>query len=330
MAADRYIEIGCIRIQSILRRLKIATMRTLEQKISDAGPSQQRVEPLHLTKARQRLEKRGIVIRERRPTGHWYRLVTTPDSECRQRLAQVEPLVAQMQNHRNHLAVGHTLEIATYRALRLEEPNHGLLFFGAFHGLESSDPADWSKEEPPSTISGRSLSGGKKLDFALVHAATGVAGVEVKNIREWVYPFSKTMRELLGKCCDLDAVPVMICRRYGYSTYSVLHRCGVLLFQNYNQLLPESLRGLADQVRDKDLLGYHDIRLGHNPNPRLRRFIGKHLPQLLPKMRARFDEYKDLLHKYASGDMGYKEFAARARRRSEGVSEDFDDFPDTE
>ena len=330
MAAERYIEIGCIRLQTILRRLKIATMRTLEQKISDAGPFNQRVEPLHLTKARRRLENRGIVVQERRPRSRWYRLTTTPDREWQQRLDQVEPIVRRMQDPRHSRAVGNTLEIAVYRALVLERASHRLSFFGAFHGLESSSPEGWSKEEPPSTISGRSLPGDKKIDFALIHPAAGPAGVEVKNIREWIYPDSEAMRELLGKCCALDAVPVMICRRYGYATYSILHRCGVLLFQNYNQLLPESFRELAEQVRDKDLLGYHDIRLGHNPNSRLRRFIGKHLPLLLLEARDRFDEYKDLLQAYANGEMKYEEFAARARRREEGVSEDFDDSLDAE
>ena len=132
------------------------------------------------------------------------------------------------------------------------------------------------------------------------------------------------MLDLLGKCCELDAVPVMICRRYAYATFSVLHRCGVVLYQNYNQLLPESMRDLAGQARHKDLLGYHDIRLGTDPDPRLRRFIGSQLPDLLPRARERFDQYKDLLGAFASGETSYEEFAARARRRELGMPEDFD------
>ena len=299
-------------------------MRTLEQKISDAGPANQRVDPHNLTTARRELQQRGVVMVDQRPTGHWYRLATTPEREWKERLELVEPIVERMQDHKIHLAVGQTLEIAVYRALLIERANHSLQFYGGVLGLDSSDPADWKKVEPPNLISGKSLSGGRNLDFVLDHRDAKSVGVEVKNIREWVYPDSEAMLALLSKCLDLDAVPVLICRRYAYATFSVLHRCGVLLHQNYNQLLPHSLRDLAELARDKELLGYHDIRLGHEPNQRLRRFIGK-LPSLLPEARDRFAAYKDLLSKFASGEIGYNEFAGRSRRREEGVDEDYEE-----
>ena len=77
MSSDLYIKLGALRIQNILRKLKIATMRTLEQKISDAGPPNQRVEPLHLTTARKKLEDLGTVIQEQRQTRP---LVSTRDN----------------------------------------------------------------------------------------------------------------------------------------------------------------------------------------------------------------------------------------------------------
>lgn len=318
-----YINLGALRIQNILRKLKIATMRTLEQKISDAGPYNQRVEPLHLTAARKKLEDLGTVIQEHRQTGPWYRLSTTPEGEWKERLNQVEPILERMQAGKHHMAVGKTLEIAVYRALLMERPNHGLEFFGAFQGHDSSDPRDWKKIEPPNTISGESLAGGKNLDFVLVHGEAGLAGIEVKNTREWLYPDSEELHALLRKCCDLNAVPVMVCRRYAYVTFSVLNRCGIILHQNYNQLLPDSLRDLATLAQDKELLGYHDIRLGNEPNQRLRHFMQK-LPRLLPEARNRFAEYKDLLEEFVSGSMRYKEFSARSRRREQGEPEDHD------
>ena len=96
------------------------------------------------------------------------------------------------------------------------------------------------------------------------------------------------------------------------------------LHQNYNQLLPESMRDVAEQARDKNLLGYHDIRLSPEPDSRLRRFIGSNLPKLLPEAREQFDQYKDLLCEFARREMDYEEFAARARRREQGMPEGFD------
>ena len=55
------IELGKKRLQSVLSRHTVAMARTLEQKISDAGPSGQRVDPAYLTKALQELRAEGRV-----------------------------------------------------------------------------------------------------------------------------------------------------------------------------------------------------------------------------------------------------------------------------
>jgi hypothetical protein len=48
------------------------------------------------------------------------------------------------------------------------------------------------------------------------------------------------------------------------------------------------------------------------------------LPAVVPAARDRFETYKDLLADYGNGVIAYEEFAARARRRAQGVNEDFD------
>src|SRR5277367_6898795 len=81
--------------------------------------------------------------------------------------------------------------------------------------------------------------------------------------------------------------------------------------QTYNQLLPVTATALADRVRHKEALGFHDIRVGNDPDPRLQKFIGENLPLVLPEARAAFDQYKDLLMSYGSLEIDYTEFAAR-------------------
>ena len=317
---DSMLDIALRRIPSILRARYIATMRILEQKISDAGPTNQRVEPHVLTAARRILEDRGTLVREHRATGRWYRLATTPQDTWRNRLRELEPILRRIQDGRNHQAVGQAFEIAVYRALLTEQ--HPFWVFGGFRNLDTPAQGSPRKTEPPSMIDGKSLDGDTKLDFLLLHPSAGPLGLEVKNTREWIYPQSDEMRSLLSKCCDLDAVPVMLCRRYSYATYSVLHRCGVLLYQNYNQLMPESLRELAGLARDKDLLGYHDIRVGDAPSPRLRHFLGTNLPPLVSEARSRFSVHQDLICQFASAEMSYEAFAARTKRRDQGLDED--------
>ncbi len=116
----------------------------------------------------------------------------------------------------------------------------------------------------------------------------------------------------------------MIGRRIPFVTFKVLSTCGVVFHQTYNQLLPEADRKLAEKARDKRLLGYHDIRVGNEPDDRLLKFIGTNLPRVLPEARDRFDKYKDLVGDFADGTMHYTEFAARVRRRSQGAYEDGD------
>jgi hypothetical protein len=48
------------------------------------------------------------------------------------------------------------------------------------------------------------------------------------------------------------------------------------------------------------------------------------LPKILPEARSRFEENRDLLDAYARGNMTYEEFAARVRRRQQGVEEGHD------
>jgi len=69
-------------------------------------------------------------------------------------------------------------------------------------------------------------------------------------------------------------------------------------------------------------LGYHDIRVGNEPDARLRRFIIEHLPRLLPAARERFETYRDLLEGHVEGEHTYEAFAARVRRRRTGEPED--------
>lgn len=318
-------ELAKKRILSILRKHGIATMRTREQKISDSGPFNQRINPHVLTIVRNHLIEEGDVIKIIINHAPWYHLKDTPEDTVKKRLAEQLPI------HQQHggigIRVGQCLEIAIYRALLDQDE---LEYLGSFKNLdEHDDSSPYKKEEPPQSLSGRSLDGDEHLDFLVRHQEAGWAGIEAKNVREWLYPDRDEIAELLHKAVTLDVVPVLIARRIPYVTFKVLSPCGVLVHETYYQLLPEADRKLAEKARDKNLLGYHDIRIGNQPDDRLLKFIGTNLPKILPEARDRFDNYKDLLGAFADGSMKYEVFSARARRRLEGKDEDSDwEIPD--
>ena len=302
-----------------LEALGVANMRTLEMKISDSGPTSQRVNPHVLTRVRnaQRDAGRLIVVSQ-----VWYHRYNETQARVKQRLDLLKPIYAATNNASLKLRLGQTLEIAIWRALE-QGP---LDFVGGFPDLDDhEDSALYSKEEPPLRFSGKSMPGNKRFDFLAFHPSAGSIGIEAKNIREWIYPNRNEVKELLYKAVVSDTLPVLIGRRIPYVTRRLLETCGVLLFENYNQLYPNADAAIAAQ---KDLLGYHDIRVGNQPNARLLQFIIETLPAYAEEARARFDQYKDLLWQFASGALYYAAFAARVRRREQGQPEDSDEPPE--
>lgn len=319
MGEAEHHDIARRRLLRVLGSHGVALMRTLEQKISDAGPGNQRVDPHILTGARNELEREGLISIHRRNNVRWYHLTSTPRSVVAERAEAQGRVFDQISRQEFTTRVGQALEIAVFRSLR-DQPH---FFLGGYPDLNAhSDAILYSKDEPPRTLSGRSLPGDLRLDFVLLHPQHGAAAIEVKNLREWIYPDRQEVRDLLKKACAIDAVPVLIARRYAYSTYSVLHRCGVVLYQHYNQLYPASEAELAALAARKDLMGYHDIRVGNAPDNRLRKFITVDLPNLLPSSRRKFEIYRDLLCAYGEERMAYDEFAARTARRERGEDEE--------
>lgn len=326
LSRDERIALGQKRLLRVLARHGIANWRTLEQKISDAGPGHQRVDPHILTVAKRDLEEKGQIVRRMEANTAWFFLPEATADFTEARLAVQLPVYSTLQTDNFRKRLGQSLEIAVYRALLDQRalPDH----LGAYLDLADHGDSDlYSKEEPPRRLGARDIVGDRRLDFLVRHSEAGWAGIEVKNIREWMYPRRSEVTEMLSKCVALDVVPVLIARRVHFSTFLLLNTCGGVVHQTYNQLFPTSEAATAASASHKDNLGYHDIRARNTPDNRLLKFINTDLPDVLPERRATFDYYKDLITEYTSGNMRYHEFAARIRRRRCGTNEDHD-WPD--
>lgn len=313
------IDLAKKRLQNVLRNHIVATDRTLENKISDAGPTNQRIDPHVLTIARGELEVEHVleVYRESASAPPWYYLAGTPAETLYPRLSELLDVYKATQDRVFSQRLGQALEIAVSKALQTQRLFQSV---GHYRDLnEHDDSTLYSKEEPPSLINGRACKG--KLDF-LLFTRDGPVGIEVKNIRKWVYSQSDEVVEMIEKCCALDVVPVLIARRYSYEAFSVLTECGVIVHQMYNQLYAQADAPLAERVKNKRLLGYHDVKVGNEPDDRLLKFVNVNLPRLLSSAREKFDEKKELLEEYVTTNMGYAEFVAKARGRFNEESED--------
>lgn len=303
----------------ILESHGIATARTLEQKISDAGPFNQRIDPHILTPVRNQLVADGILVRTIH-TAPWFHLAATDTAFVTDRLAAQLPTYQAVNGLSRRM--GQPLEVAVYRALC--QMNSGE-FFGRYKDLDAHDDSElYGKEEPPQHIGARELPGDLNLDFIVRHPDAGYLGLECKNVREWLYPQRGEFIATLRKCILLNCVPVIIARRIPFVTFQLFSTCGVIFHQQYNQLFPATEANLAARARDRTLLGYHDVRTGNMPDERLTRFITVNLPQIALEAREKFEAYQDLLHAFAVDGMTYLEFAARVRRRRNGTNEDGD------
>jgi len=186
----------------------VATERTLEQKISDAGPNNQRAEPLILTEARTRLMKEDRIRLIKRGKTPWFYLAETADEVVRARLDILGPIYDRTQDDAFTQRVGQALEIAVFKALK----DSGRDFLGSYSNLsEHDDTTLYDRVDPPLVISGNKIEKGP-LDF-VVFEPSGGAGIEVKNYRSWIYPDTTEVKDLLSKCADAKIVPVLVARR---------------------------------------------------------------------------------------------------------------------
>ena len=316
------------RLLNVLRNHTVATDRTLEQKISDAGPTNQRIEPFVLTQARRHLVQTGRIVEVHRGKTSWFHLQEATPEDVTARLTQLEPIYQATQAGELKVRIGQALEIAVYKSLT----TNAQTFLGGFTDLTKHDDSKpYKRIEPPMMLSGKTIEKGP-VDFILAQTSSA-AGIEIKNYRTWLYPHSSEVRELLWKCADIEAVPVLIARRIPFVTFRLLNLSGGLVHQTYNQLYPSSEIRLASQVKGKTLLGYHDVRVGNEPDARLLKFVGKDLPELKEEAKALFLKFKDVHKAYGKGEITYNDWVREILvgagiwgERREGDDSDYDEY----
>ena len=307
------------RIAAVLQSRTVSSLRTLENKISDAGPNPQRIQPHALTPAKQELVKEGRIVVIASGNAQWLHLNDADPAKVRERLSQVKEVWTGVTNPAVVRRTGQALEVAIYRAL-LEAPPMNVI--GGFDDLDGHDDSSLYSKHEIQRLNGHSL-GNEALDF-IAHCNGHFIGIEAKNVRPWLYPHDPELRSAIRKALTLGTIPVIIARRIPYVSFHVLGACGVIMHETYNQRMAQADEAVADQAKHKDLLGYHDIRTGNVPDARLTRFVSTNLPNLLNPAREKLNQFEDLLWPFATGEMPYTEFAARVRRRQAGQNEDSD------
>lgn len=113
--------------------------------------------------------------------------------------------------------------------------------------------------------------------------------IEVKSIREWIYPDASELFQVLHKCLllkrvhpDVPVVPILICRRAHKTAFFMAKQLGFIIIEMAAQFVgPTVTEDQLLQVRNE--LSFDDLYLGTGPSlpvrDRLRAHLGPYLQQ---------------------------------------------------
>lgn len=315
------------RVQSVLDREGVSHQKTLEQKISEQGPTPIRVDP-HLVglAIRDLLELRRLRS-HRHPTTSttsWYANPGTPDSTVKERLDALAPLYATIAGSTFGNLVGDALEIIVFKCLReiyARDPRYA--FQGTFN-LDAPKTANgrYHKVQPPKIIGPHRTE--KEADFLQFGYASGPLCIECKNYREWIYPHHEVIKKLIEKASDLHVTPVLIARRLHYTTRTnFLEPAGILAHETYFQYYPPTEADLAAKVKHKRSLGFTDVTAADEPHTRTTRFFTELLPKITDGMAERWKANRTALVAYARGDLNLAQLYTEIDSPAGGKWQDF-------
>jgi hypothetical protein len=291
------------RVQSVLDRETVSHQKTLEQKISDQGPRDQRVDP-HLVglaiKDLLNLNRLRIHHHPATSSHPWYANPGTSDASVSARLAELAPLYASVSGGGFGNHTGDALELIVYKCLHnIYASNARYPYQGTFHLDEPKTAAGrYRKTQPPTSIGPHATT--KLADFLQFGHDQGPLCIECKNYREWIYPHHGVIADLIVKAAELGAVPVLVARRIHYSAKTnLLEPAGIIAHETYYQYFPADQTNLAAKVKHKRSLGFTDVVATEEPHPRTKNFFNSTLPTILPRMAARWAANRSTLLDYA-------------------------------
>jgi hypothetical protein len=181
------------RVRRVLRRRIAATIRQLEVKICESGPAHIRPQPHILSHALTTLVRDGVLKTHKAPKQQrdreetvFYAYGALPDQLI---LDRINKLLVPYRTHRM------CADRNEWCSDILEQ-----IVVASFDAQGDYIPLG----RPPAD---------RPLDAAYQHRPTDIClGIEVKNVREWIYPSSERVWPMLSKCAELDYVPLLVAR----------------------------------------------------------------------------------------------------------------------
>lgn len=284
------------RIKSVLSDRLYATVRQLESKISEAGPTNQRCNPHVITQALREMRAAGEVLTSTHPEHNnifFYLASSESKAKSRKALAARKAEVHALYSEYLPLAqndprvCGDALETVMRKAFATQPTYFEI----------------GSRSHPELNFNGKTLPGALDGTFLLLEKKILIA-VETKNLREWIYSDSEELWSLINKANTISSpacpvLPVIICRKIPYYAFAAFKQIGILGFEVHHQFFDPLVEDALINIRHKDGLGFHDIKTELIYPPKLLDFLSKTVPEHGPEYADRFLRNKPLLDKLA-------------------------------
>lgn len=261
--AEEWRSLAATGIVELLNAEGAATQPGMEAKLADAKYAKldSPIHPHHLTTARNRLLRAGLIeriIEQTRGGATVTTYVLADPSKAVLRTAGRKRLL-----HRRYLSwssssttewgappIPAALERVIHRSL-LDAAPHGYLLLRPDGGGEVSQ------------IAGTPVPGGS-LDNAVYHTKVGADGmpatklmpIEAKNVRQWIYPRTQELYQLLDKAArlrvanpTLPVMPIFVCRRVQFLTGKMAQQLGFHVIETWRQYVRPAVAHTDDDAR---------------------------------------------------------------------------------
>lgn len=315
-----WIDLGKKRILNILNTHRISFQKHLEIKISEAGPYNQRVEPVLLTTALREL-KESDSVKVLQAKGIQTEFIGISDYGRRgdpQRFEKIQRLYKEFEKYAQleHYC-GLYLEKLLYETLlELKDIYHVL-------GRGPTEDKNGKLHKPAGSellfYDGKEVYGNAGFDLFIIHKETGIpVGIEAKNIRNWLYPDTQEVWRMIARGCSLECLPILAARKFPYLTRARLFsNIGALGFETQFQYFnPDVLKDSSafKDVIAKNGLGFADIKTTTQIPTHFKHFFKTILPENIESYFEKFLENKDLLEKYAINEQLAEKMNGSKRR----------------
>jgi hypothetical protein len=314
------------RILSILRKRILCTRHQLESKISEAGPLNQRPDPVSITDGLRALEQRRHIQSAHFSSPDvdtfWLRGLPSSDPAYQSRLRMLQDAYPIYRTHANS-----DVHCADILELVVHESFDQSSTFDVIHSeiLQGTPKAI--------SVGTSSIDNQAPIDHLVRHGATGtLVLVEDKNVRDWFYPDSRIddIARIIAKSVSNQLTPFLVTRKVPYVSHLLFARIGILAFQTHHQYFHPDLSDAMAVVKHTDGLGFHDILFTMNANPNFVRYLDGLKGDVLVKYRETFLSQQDLMRAFAiERSIGWYEFLKELHMpwtRIEHEAYDYEDY----